>query len=63
MTEVGGDAARYFDPKDARSAARIIADALPHAAQIRRDGIEHAAQWSTTRMIAGYEEQYSTLAQ
>ena len=41
MTEIGGDAAVYFDPADPAAAARTICDGLQHRAEICRKGFEN----------------------
>lgn len=58
MTEVGGDAAIYFDPAVPASAAQAIADAWPHRASLSVAGRARAELWSPERMIAGYEQAY-----
>jgi len=59
MTEVGGDAAVYFDPSDLPEAARIIKDALREKDVMRQLGLANAAKFSTERMIEQYVAEYS----
>ena len=59
MTEVGGDAAVYFDPSDLPGAARIIKDALQDRDAIRERGLANARRFSTERMIEQYAAEYS----
>lgn len=59
MTEVGGDAAVYFDPADLPEAARIIKDALQDKEAMRQRGLANARRFSTERMIEQYVAEYS----
>lgn len=54
MTEVGGDAAVYFEPEDAAGAAQVIADHLADVAAISKRGCENAKRFSTEAMSTGY---------
>lgn len=54
MTEVGGDAAVYFDPDDPAEAARAIAGGLGDAGTRRLRGLENAERFSSEAMAAGY---------
>jgi glycosyltransferase involved in cell wall biosynthesis len=58
MTEIGGDAAIYFDPSDAPGAARIIAQALPHRAEICGKGLENVKRFSVDTMVDGLLRAY-----
>jgi glycosyltransferase involved in cell wall biosynthesis len=62
MTEVGGDAAIYIDPRDAEKCAMRLAEELRSnsADKTRRAeaGIANAARFSTERMIDGYIREY-----
>jgi len=58
MTELGGDAAVYFDPADPAAAAAIIADALPNREAMRRAGFENVRRFSVDQMIDGYLRAY-----
>jgi glycosyltransferase involved in cell wall biosynthesis len=65
MTEVGGEAAVYFDPKEPESAAEIIAETLLNPEQIRQmkqKGFTNAARFSFQRMIQSYEKLFTDLA-
>lgn len=62
LTEVGGDAAVYFDPADPVAAAQRIADAWPLREELRAAGLARAAAlWSSGRMLADYEAIYRRL--
>ena len=61
LTEVGGDAAVYFDPTDPVSAAQRIADAWPRRETLRAAGLSRAQLWAPDRMFAGYEAIYRQL--
>jgi glycosyltransferase involved in cell wall biosynthesis len=58
MTEVGGDAAVYFDPTDLEAAARIVRVALEDREPLRRAGLANAARFTVDRMIDGYLQAY-----
>ena len=58
MTELGGDAAVYFDPADPAAAAAIIAAALPNREAMRQAGFENVRRFSVDRMIDGYIRAY-----
>jgi glycosyltransferase involved in cell wall biosynthesis len=53
MTEIGGDAAVYFDPADPAGAASVIARALLTPGEIRRRGLENVQRFSVDTMIDG----------
>ncbi|ADV83223.1 glycosyltransferase family 4 protein [Terriglobus saanensis] len=63
MTEVGGDAAVYFDPSDVPGAARAIKDALQEKAAMQLRGLANAQKFSTERMIEQYVAEYSLAIQ
>jgi glycosyltransferase involved in cell wall biosynthesis len=58
MTEVGGDAAVYFDPADLQAAARIIRVALEDRESLCQAGLANAARFTVERMIEGYLQAY-----
>lgn len=58
MTEVGGDAARYFDPSDSDAAARVITAAWHERETMRSRGLQQAERWAPSRMLAHYEQVY-----
>ena len=58
MTELGGDAAVYFDPANVEEAAQIIAAALPNRAAIRQAGFVNLARFTVEQMIDGYMRAY-----
>jgi glycosyltransferase involved in cell wall biosynthesis len=61
MTEVGGNAAVYFDPTQITSAADTIIQHLPRVQEMRQAGLENAKRFRTEAMIAGYVALYQTL--
>ena len=61
MTEVGGDAAGYFDPAEPAAAAARIAEAWPRRAELAARGRVRAAEWDPQRMIARYLDTYAGL--
>lgn len=61
MTEVGGNAAVYFDPTDTKVAAEAIILNLPRLRDIGRAGVGNAEQSSTKAMIADYVALYQML--
>jgi len=58
MTEVGGDGAVYFDPKDETSAAEIINNSIKNTSQLIQQGFQNAATYTTEEMISGYIAKY-----
>jgi glycosyltransferase involved in cell wall biosynthesis len=58
MTELGGDAAVYFDPANVDAAARIVCNALPQSESLRRKGFENVRRFSIQNMIDGYLKAY-----
>ncbi len=58
MTEIGGDAAIYFDPANAAGAARIIAEALPRREEICDKGFENVKRFSVDAMVDGLLRAY-----
>lgn len=62
MTEVGGAAARYFDPAAPAAAARTIAAARPEAGAMRAAGFTRASHWTAQRMLSAYVTLYQTLS-
>lgn len=55
MTEVGGDAAVYVDPEDARTAAAKIMSALAgDPMPLRRAGFANVARFNAANMVNGY---------
>jgi glycosyltransferase involved in cell wall biosynthesis len=61
MTEVGGNAAVYFDPSQTAAAAETIIRHLPRVQEMRQAGLENAKRFRTEAMIAGYVALYQTL--
>jgi glycosyltransferase involved in cell wall biosynthesis len=61
LTEVGGDAAIYFDPADPPASARRIAAAWPTRRNLGERGLARAALWAPERMLADYEQLYRRL--
>lgn len=62
MTELGGDAAVYFDPADTSAAAEIVHEALPDREKIVQAGIANVKQFSVDNMIDGYMQAYEHVA-
>lgn len=62
MTEVGGDAALYFDPADPAGAASMVAAALRDTASFNEAGPNNARHFTTAAMIDGYLELYARAA-
>ena len=58
MNEVGGTAAVYFDPSDAKTAARIVATALKERETIRQEGLTNVLKFNVEQMIQGYIAAY-----
>ena len=58
MTEVGGDAAVYFDPSDPIGSAQIIAQTLKDREAIRQRGISNSLRFNIEQMIQGYIAAY-----
>lgn len=58
MTEVGGDAAVYFDPSDTVRSAEIVAQALKNHEVIRTRGIANSRRFNVEQMIQGYIDAY-----
>ena len=61
MTEIGGNAAVYFDPEQTKQAAQIIADNLGSNAMMQSAGVENVKRFSTEQMIAGYIQTYTKI--
>ncbi len=59
MTEVGADAAVYFDPAQPEQAARVIANDLKNRERMKTRGLENAGRFSTQRMLDGYLQAYA----
>jgi glycosyltransferase involved in cell wall biosynthesis len=58
MTEVGGDGAVYFDPKDETGAAEIINNSIKIKPQLIQRGFQNAGNYTTEAMISGYIAEY-----
>ena len=54
MTEVGGDGAVYFDPKDETDAAQKILGAIENKGKLMERGFRNVAKYSTSAMLDGY---------
>ncbi len=61
MTEVGGDAAIYFDPEKPDEAARAILENLPRAGRLREAGFANVRRFSADRMVEGYLRLYGNV--
>jgi glycosyltransferase involved in cell wall biosynthesis len=62
MTELGGDAAIYFDPLQVDEAAKIISHALESRAAIREVGLVNVQRFTVQKMIDGYVNAYQKVA-
>jgi hypothetical protein len=62
MTEVGGNAALYFDPTDPVAAAREIASSWAELPALAAAGPQNAKHFHTSRMFDQYEALYRQLA-
>jgi glycosyltransferase involved in cell wall biosynthesis len=66
MTEVGGDAAIYIDPRDWPAAARALRDLLWESgiekASRKQKSLANAARFGADRMIDRYIEEYRRIA-
>lgn len=62
LTEIGGDAADYFDPEDLHAAADKVSQLLEEPSEARsarvRKGLERAELFSGPRMVERYAEIY-----
>jgi len=61
MTEVGGDAAEYFDCQDLEGAASLINDCLNDLQAMRARGFSNATKFSNTLMRDAYVKIYRQL--
>lgn len=62
MTEVGGDAATYFNPADPEEAVSRIVAAQSNDATLRARGLARSEQWAAATMLASYAALYRRLA-
>jgi glycosyltransferase involved in cell wall biosynthesis len=58
MTEVGGDAAVYFDPTNPQAAAQVIAAAMNRRNEIKMLGLRNVSRFSAEAMLDGYLASY-----
>lgn len=67
MTEVGGEAAVYVNPRNAREFATVLRGILQESKkehEVRRDkSLANAARFGTERMVNGYIEEYAVLTE
>jgi glycosyltransferase involved in cell wall biosynthesis len=61
MTEVGGNAAVYFDPENPKKAAEIIAQNFGKVKQMKKKGLINVKRFSTEKMIRKYIELYKKI--
>jgi glycosyltransferase involved in cell wall biosynthesis len=61
MTEVGGEAACYFDPADPVGAAEVIVNGLALPESLRAAGLLHARRWDPQLMLDAYLKLYDRL--
>jgi glycosyltransferase involved in cell wall biosynthesis len=62
MTDVGGEAAIYIDPRAPADGAKHIANALTERVGWIKAGLINARRFSTEAMVVGYERCYAELA-
>lgn len=62
LPEVGGEAARFFDPDDPEAAAAAVAAAWGEREGMRRAGLSRAEEFATERMVEQYCAIYRELA-
>lgn len=58
MTDVGGPAARYFDPCDHEAAAELVLESMPALVDMRSRSLVNAARYTASAMAAGYQAAY-----
>ena len=58
MNEIGGPGAVYVDPNDPTAMAAAIESAAPHLDEMRRLGLENAANYTAERMASNYVSAY-----
>lgn len=58
LTDLGADAALYFDPLDAEDAVATIIDALPTLEERRQASLRNAARFSPDAMVEGHLAAY-----
>jgi glycosyltransferase involved in cell wall biosynthesis len=61
MSEVGGEAALYFDPREPKSAAQVIATGWQEREQMRTKGYKNIERFTTEAMLDAYIQAYETL--
>jgi glycosyltransferase involved in cell wall biosynthesis len=58
ITDIGGDGAVYFDPKDECGAAKAILSGMQGKEHLKELGYRSAIRYSTKAMISGYSRTY-----
>ena len=58
MSEIGGQAARYFDPSDPPAAAAVIAEAIGERSEMAKAGLENVRRFCSEGMLQAYREAY-----
>ena len=61
MTEVGGEAAIYFDPKDVEASADVVVAALERLDTVRKNGRSNVSRFGVEQMMAGYTDAFSNV--
>ena len=61
MTEIGGDAAVYFDPLSPETAAEVIDSQFPNLQEMSDKGLANSAKFSNEAMRDAYLNKYSQL--
>jgi glycosyltransferase involved in cell wall biosynthesis len=62
MTELGADAAVYFDPEDTDAAAGIVVESLGKRPQMREGGLRNVKRFTVDKMIDQYVAAYAKVA-
>ena len=61
LTELGGDAAAYFDPTQPAEAAQVIAAGLADRDRMVKAGLENVRRFSGSRMVDNYIQAYESV--
>lgn len=61
MTDVGGTAARYFDPRNIDLAAQVVVSGLGERENIVAEGIINASRYTREAMVASYVRLYESV--
>ncbi len=61
MTDVGGTAARYFNPKHLDAAAQIVVSGMKERDVIVREGLANASKYTRQAMVSAYIKLYESV--